>query len=94
MSDSAARLVGVAHVGMNILGEFVGGHNAVAIGVRFTFHAFDDVVGEDAVPAAPFSALEGLLAIAAGRNGKQRLIQVQQLLFTVERSASGVMAPQ
>ena len=91
-------LRGEADVGVDVLGELVGGDHAVAVGVGLAFEALDDVVGEDAVAAAPVGALKALLAVAAGGEREERLLQVEQRGVdrgaVVELSACGVMAPE
>ena len=66
---------------MYVFAELIGSYLSVSVGVSFAFQAFDDVVSEDAVSAAPFGAFEGKFAIAAGGQREERLIEVQEGLI-------------
>ena len=68
---------GVPDVGMNVFGEFVGGHHAIAGSIGFALQSFNDVVRENAMAATPLRALEGLLPVAAGGEGEQRAVQIE-----------------
>ena len=78
------RLLGVlAHLGVDVLGEFVGGDHAIAGGIGGAFHALHDVVGEDAVAALQIGDFEGLLAGAAGGEGEEALAEIAEAAVEV-----------
>ena len=68
----------LADLGVDVLGELVGGDHAIAGGVGVAFHALDHVVGEDAVAALEVGAFEGVLAGAAGGEGEEALAEIAE----------------
>ena len=56
----------LADLRVDVLGQLVGAHHAVAIRVRGAAHALHHVVSEDAMAAIQFGTLEGTFAVAAG----------------------------
>ena len=69
---------GFADVRADVLGEFIGGDDAVLGFVGVAFQATDDIVGEDAVAAAPVLRFERPFAGAAGGHRKHRTVQTEE----------------
>ena len=68
----------LADLRVDVLGQLVGAHHAVAIGVGGAAHSLHHVVSEDAVAAVQIGTLEGTLAVAAGGEREQRCPQVRK----------------
>ncbi len=76
------RFVGVlAHLGVDVLGEFIGGDHAIAGAIGSAFHALHDVVGEDAVAAFEIGHFIGSLAGAAGGEGEEALAEIAEACY-------------
>src|ERR1019366_5755314 len=73
----------LAHLGVDVLGEFIGGDHAIAGSIGLACHALDDVVGEDAVAAFEIGAFEGALAGAAGGEGEEALAEIAEGVIDV-----------
>jgi hypothetical protein len=70
---------GFANLSMHILGQFVGGYDAVVRrGVGLAFQTLDHIVSEDAVAAFELGRFVATFAIAAGGQREQRLGEVSE----------------
>src|SRR6185503_1830785 len=76
-----AALGVLAHLCVHILGELIGGDDAIAGAIGGAFHALHDVVGEDAVAAFEIGHFVGALARAAGGEGEEALAEIAEALI-------------
>ena len=63
---------------MHVLGELVGGHDAIARSIGRAYHALHHVVRENAVAALQIGGFKGALTRAAGSEREERLVQLAE----------------
>src|SRR5262245_48901660 len=78
-------LVASRTLGMDVLGEFVGGHDPILGSIGGAFESLLHVVGEYAVAAFEIGAFERLFAHAAGGKGEERLIEIGERAVEILR---------
>ena len=78
---------------VHVFAELIGADDSIAILVRRAFQSLHDVISEDAMAAAPLRAFKRLLAVAAGRQRKERPVESCEARIDRRRIGGGMIDP-